>query len=144
MPAGKFVALERPVLAARTEPVDQQQWRSRTDPFIVQRGRVDRGGRHRRLPGSGHGYQPAFICACQYRYRQRDSGEQPMQPVFNILMSRFGLGAAAIACATLPAAAAQLPESFSGSAYATGSDQLLYRETHYLFAGDHGGERVVL
>lgn len=60
------------------------------------------------------------------------------------LISRFGLGAAALACATLPAVAAPLPESFSGSAYASGSDQLLYRETHYLFAGDHGGERVVL
>lgn len=59
-------------------------------------------------------------------------------------MSRFGLGAVALACAMLPAAAAQLPESFSGSAYATGSDELLYRETHYVFAGDHGGERVVL
>jgi hypothetical protein len=40
--------------------------------------------------------------------------------------------------------ATQSPESFSGSAYATGSNQLLYRETHYVYAGDRGGERVVL
>lgn len=61
----------------------------------------------------------------------------------NPTMFRLGLAAAALAPATL-IAAAQLPESFSGSAYATGSDQLLYRETHYLYAGDRGGERIVL
>lgn len=59
------------------------------------------------------------------------------------LLSRFAI-AAALAALTAPAPAAQLTESFSGSAYATGSDLLLYRETHYLFSGDHGGERVVL
>jgi len=55
----------------------------------------------------------------------------------------FGTGAALVLFG-LPALAAQLTESFSGSAYAIGTDQLLYRETHYLFSGDHGGERVVL
>ena len=59
-------------------------------------------------------------------------------------MPGAGLASAALACAMLPATAAQLPESFSGSAYATGSDLLLYRETHYLYAGDRGGERIVL
>jgi hypothetical protein len=60
------------------------------------------------------------------------------------MIARYGI-AAALAVLTLPLSAAQLTESFSGSAYATGSDLLLYRETHYLFSGDDGGgERVVL
>jgi len=58
-------------------------------------------------------------------------------------LHRFGL-AAALAAFALPGVAEQLTESFSGSAYAMDSNQLLYRETHYLFAGDNGGERVVL
>ena len=51
---------------------------------------------------------------------------------------------AAIASLAPPVLAEQLTESFSGSAYLAGSDQLLYRETHYLFSGEQGGERVVL
>lgn len=45
---------------------------------------------------------------------------------------------------TLPAAAETVPESFSGNAYAIDSDSLLYRETHFLYAGDRGAERIVL
>ncbi|HEX3125043.1 MAG TPA: hypothetical protein VHQ21_17230 [Rhodanobacteraceae bacterium] len=58
-------------------------------------------------------------------------------------LHRLGV-AAALAAFALPGVAEQLTESFSGSAYAMDSNQLLYRETHYLFAGDNGGERVVL
>ena len=57
----------------------------------------------------------------------------------------YGLAmATALILAGPPALAEQLTESFSGSAYATDGNQLLYRETHYLFSGNRGGERVVL
>jgi hypothetical protein len=59
------------------------------------------------------------------------------------LVYRFGI-ATALILSGQPLPAEQLTESFSGSAYATDGNQLLYRETHYLFSGDHGGERVVL
>ena len=36
------------------------------------------------------------------------------------------------------------PQSFSGSAYALGTDSLLFRETHFLYSGPNGGERLVL
>ena len=52
--------------------------------------------------------------------------------------------ATALVSFALPGLAEQLTESFSGSAYAMDSNQLLYRETHYLFSGNSGGERVVL
>ncbi len=52
--------------------------------------------------------------------------------------------ATALVSFALPALAEQLTESFSGSAYAMDSNQLLYRETHYIFSGDQGGERIVL
>jgi hypothetical protein len=59
------------------------------------------------------------------------------------LVYRFGI-ASALILSGQPVLAEQLTESFSGSAYATDGNQLLYRETHYLFSGDRGGERVVL
>lgn len=55
----------------------------------------------------------------------------------------FGMATALVSCAQ-PALSAQPTESFSGNAYAIDGDQLLYHETHYLFSGEHGGERVVL
>lgn len=61
----------------------------------------------------------------------------------NRYLSHFGI-AVALAILAVAAPAAQLTESFSGSAYEQDSNLLLYRETHYVFAGDHGGERVVL
>ena len=36
------------------------------------------------------------------------------------------------------------PQSFSGAAYALGTDSLLFRETHFLYPGPNGGERLVL
>jgi hypothetical protein len=63
----------------------------------------------------------------------------------NPFPSLLGIAAAFVLLTLpLPASAEQLTESFSGSAYAADSNLLLYRETHYLFSGDHGGERVVL
>jgi len=56
---------------------------------------------------------------------------------------RIGMATTLVSIA-LPALAGPVTESFSGTAYATDGNQLLYRETHYLFSGDHGGERVVL
>jgi len=52
--------------------------------------------------------------------------------------------AASLILSGQPVLAEQLTESFSGSAYATDGNALLYRETHYLFSGDRGGERLVL
>ena len=56
---------------------------------------------------------------------------------------RIGIATALVSIA-LPALAGPVTESFSGAAYASDGNQLLYLETHYLFSGDHGGERVVL
>jgi len=56
---------------------------------------------------------------------------------------RIGMATTLVSIA-LPALAGPVTESFSGAAYASDGNQLLYRETHYLFSGDHGGERVVL
>ena len=55
----------------------------------------------------------------------------------------FGI-ATALASLALPVAAEPRTESFSGNAYAIDGDLLLYRETHYLYSGEHGGERIVL
>jgi hypothetical protein len=61
----------------------------------------------------------------------------------NQFLRHFGM-ATALASFALPALAAPRTESFSGNAYAIDGDLLLYHETHYLFSGEHGGERIVL
>jgi len=61
----------------------------------------------------------------------------------NKFLRHFGM-ATALASFALPALAAPRTESFSGNAYAIDGDLLLYHETHYLFSGEHGGERIVL
>ena len=41
-------------------------------------------------------------------------------------------------------AADEQPQSFSGTAYALGTDSVLFRETHFLYPGPDGSERLVL
>src|SRR5438270_9346977 len=53
-------------------------------------------------------------------------------------------GIAALLLATAACATDAQPQSFSGAAYALGTDTLLFRETHYLYPGPDGGERLVL
>lgn len=54
------------------------------------------------------------------------------------------LAALAAAIATGAAQGAPLLGTFSGSAYAIDSDQLLFRETHFAYPGVRGGEGLVL